>query len=116
MDASDGEYSDQIRVTWLQVLGATYYEVYCSANEGDVENQFCGTSTQISFVETATPGKTYFYGVKACQDGLGCSEISPVDEGWQAMPIPGFSASVNTYPDRVVIDWDAVPEAQNYKV
>jgi hypothetical protein len=100
----------------LNISGATYYEVYCDENSGGVEYQLCATTSQISFPDQYTPGKIIYYGVKACQDGLGCSEISPVDEGWQAMPAPAFTASVNAFPDRVVIAWQAVPEAQNYQV
>jgi hypothetical protein len=58
-----------------------------------------------------------YYAVRACQDyPVGCSVLSAVDEGWRAMPSPPFTASLSGYTDRVVLSWDALPEAKSYKI
>jgi len=117
VQASDGSFSDKVKLTWLTIPGATYYEVYCDDGPGGVENQLCMTTSAISFDDQPVPLQTYYYAVKACQPfPVGCSELSTVNDGWRAMPNPSFMASTSGYADRVVLTWETLPEAQNYKV
>ncbi|HDD24148.1 MAG TPA: trypsin-like serine protease, partial [Chloroflexi bacterium] len=90
--ASDGTYSDRVRVTWNSVGDATRYDVY-RAQAG------CGTYTKIGEATTTTyddfsvvAGKVYWYRVKACNP-CGCSGYSNSASGYAGSPAPGTSAT-----------------------
>ncbi len=67
---------DDIRVTWNAVEGATWYELYHAA--GDGEWTFKATITNTTYVDTS-PSLPYadHYTVSACNEA-GCSEFSAV--------------------------------------
>jgi len=80
VSASDGDFSDKIRITWQAVAGATGYEIYRATTSNSTGAQI-GQPTSTSFEDfTAAPGVTYWYGVKAC-NGNGCSGFSVFDPG-----------------------------------
>jgi hypothetical protein len=74
--ASDGDYWDQILITWSSSPGATYYNLYR-------ENALIASGSQTSYKDV-TPnirgGRFYHYSVAAC-NALGCSAKSTSDAG-----------------------------------
>ena len=116
--ASDGTYSDKVRVTWNASSGATEYEVYRNtSNSHTGETQLTSTQASSPFDDsTAVPGTTYYYWVKACNLG-GCSGYSSYDTGYRAISAPsGVSASDGTYMDKVTVAWNASSGATYYQV
>ncbi|MBU1022900.1 hypothetical protein KKB99_01335, partial [bacterium] len=110
--ASDGTYTDKVRVTWNSVYGATSYKIY--RNSAPI-----GTDSSSPYDDfTATPGTHYNYQVSAvnsCGEG---PKSSPPDEGWRCLSLPaptGVSASQN-YTDKIVVGWNSVSGAQSYNV
>ncbi len=76
VDASDGIFTDLIRITWNPVAGATFYEVYRD------ESFRIGSPTGTSFEDTdIKPGLTYSYAIKACNTD-GCGDLSNADSGF----------------------------------
>lgn len=118
--ASDGTYTDRVRVIWSSVSAATSYRVYRCTN---TSISSCGTY----YTDTASPyddtgavaGITYYYRLKAC-NGAGCSDYSGYNSGYRAVsppPIPATpSASDGTYMDRVRVSWGSVSGATSYRV
>ena len=119
VSATDGTFTDRIRVTWDAVPGATRYEIYRDVSAGGIF-PLRGISTTPSFDDTdVIPGRTYWYRVRAC-NVAGCSVLSAADSGYAEPVIPdtpsGVSASDGTYEDRVRVNWNPVPGAANYEI
>ena len=65
VSASRGRFTDQVRVSWDYVWGATTYEVRRSTNPAS-EGSLLGTTRTTTFEDTtASPGVTYYYFVRA---------------------------------------------------
>lgn len=119
VSASDGTFSDRVRVTWTASLGAGSYEIWRSdvqaADYFKIAEAF-GTSYDDT---TVIRGRTYWYKVKACNQ-YGCSAFSPADSGQAALNAlsapANVSASDGTFSDRVRVTWSAVPGAARYEV
>jgi fibronectin type 3 domain-containing protein len=116
VQASDGTFTDKVRVTWDAVSGVTNYEVHRSTSEGGVKT-LLGSPTGTSFDDsTADAGELYYYWVKAC-NGPRCSVFSDYDTGWQKpLPPESVQASDGTSTDEVQITWDSSTGATSYKV
>ncbi len=118
--ASDGTFTDRVRITWTAVSDATSYALYrrhLGTTPWDLWNSFVqGTTTDDT---AAIPGITYEYSVRACNQ-WGCGNYSLVDTGWAAnttLPPPAaVAASQGVYDDRIVVSWTSVAGATSYNV
>ena len=110
VSASDGTYTDRVRITWSASDGANHYKVFRNTS-----NSTTGVTQLISghpaspFDDfSAAPGVTYFYWVKACNPE-GCSNFSASNSGYVQVPVPsvpiGVMASDGTFSDKVRITW-----------
>jgi fibronectin type 3 domain-containing protein len=119
VQASDGTFSNRIRITWSASVGASYYELYRSDVPGADFLRIAQLSTTSYDDQGIVLGRTYYYKVKAC-NSYGCSDFSEADAGFAAASAPGapqnVQASDGTYSDRVRITWDPVPGASRYEV
>lgn len=85
VDASNGNYSDKVHLTWAASAGATYYKIY----RHTVDNPDTAIHLSESFPgspyddTSVVPGTTYYYWLKAC-NSAGCSGFSSSDTGWLA--------------------------------
>lgn len=130
VSASDGTWSDRVRILWNTSAGATSYHVYRNTTNDS------NTATDLGYVTgtgaddmSAVAGTTYYYWVKAF-NALGGSPFSSPDTGYRATgtqptptptpvpsgpPVPtGVSASDGTFTDRVRITWNASAGATGY--
>jgi fibronectin type 3 domain-containing protein len=119
VSATDGTYTDRVRVTWTASPGATSYEVWRGLTQGGVFNLDGVTSGTTYDDLDATPGMLYWYRVKAC-NALGCSAYSAANSGFTFATIPdpvaNVTASDGTHSDRVRVTWPAVAGATSYEV
>jgi len=123
VSASDGSYTDRVRVSWSASSGATYYKVFRNtSNTHAGETVLTTSATSSPYDDTsATPGTTYYYWVQACNTA-GCSGYSSYDKGYRATSITppaaptGVSASDDTYTTKVEVSWSASIGATYYKV
>jgi hypothetical protein len=116
VQASDGTYTNKVKVSWNASSGATSYEVYRATSAAGTKS-LLGSPTGTSFNDTtATPGVTYRYWVKACS-GANCSSYSASNTGWRKLSPPtGVTASDGTYTTKVRVSWNAASGATSYKV
>lgn len=119
VSATDGAYTDRVRVTWDEALGATSYEVWRDvARDGPYNLRATVTGTTYDDRD-ASPGVVYWYKVKAC-NALGCSAFSAPDSGFTFATVPdpvtNVQASDGTYNDRVRVTWTASAGAASYEV
>jgi len=89
VSASDGTFSDRIRVTWEPVSGATHYQVYISNYNWMVSKQSAvsGWQTDTTFDVFGTdPGYYYDFWVKAAASSTGenASDFSEKDAGYRS--------------------------------
>ena len=84
VSASDGTYTDRIRVSWSASDGAASYAVYRSGSVSG-EKAVVATTLGTSIDDTGAsvlPGMTYYYWVKA-RNQAGESGFSSYDTGWK---------------------------------
>jgi hypothetical protein len=111
VSASDGSYTDKVRVTWNTVTLASHYRVYRALfSSGLGRTAISGWQTGTSYDDTSvTPGTTtYYYWVKAASSSSGgnASDFSAYDSGFASVMLPlspptGVSASDGSYTDKV---------------
>lgn len=97
--ASDGTYTDKVRITWNAVSEATGYEVWRnSINSTSTANSIAST-INVTYDDTiATAGATFYYWVKAT-NSFGTGSFSSSDSGYRRTLAPGevaFSAASYT--------------------
>lgn len=120
VSASDGTYTDKIRITWNTVSGAKYYSVYCS-------NKLTGTKYPLSIWQTATSydyiltdvGTKYYFWIKAAltSGGYRESDFSNSDEGYLGIAAPSnLTATNGTYEGKIRLNWNSVPKANGYRI
>lgn len=119
VSASDGTYSDFVRVTWTGVTGATEYDVYRSTINSPSTAQYIGSVAASPYDDsTALPCTTYYYWVKARRGGLS-SPFSTSDSGFRLPSAPtGVSASDGTFRNFIRVSWNALttPAVTSYQV
>lgn len=123
LTASDGDYSDRVRVDWSETADATAYEVYRCTSPSSGSCTRTGATTAGGFDDTAVqPGSTYYFRAKACQDG-NCSDFSPQDSGYAedvAAALPAGPATIGAdagaYADRIGVRWSAADGLNLYSL
>jgi hypothetical protein len=85
VSASDGDYADKVSVMWNTVRGANLYRVFRSTDSGPSSAAEIGaTAANYFFDATAVPNQTYFYWVRAENNGSN-SNLSNADQGLRAV-------------------------------
>ena len=118
--ASDGTYTDKVRISWSSVSGANSYTIYrCTSTSSSSCSQISTDSSSPYDDTSATIGTTYYYQLKACSNsgGNGCSDYSNYDTGYRAIVVPNTpTVSDGDYTDKVRISWSSVSGANSYIV
>lgn len=119
VNATDGQYSNIVRVTWNEQYGASGYEVYrCTGETTDSCGTAIATIADHRFNDTGATANTLFhYRVKACSDGI-CGDFSPDDVGYRTLDDHGndCAASTNVNGDSSTpgeIEW-TIPDDVDY--
>jgi hypothetical protein len=91
VSATDGTYTDKVRVSWGAVSGATSYYVYRGSSASGAYSQINqGTATAQTYYDDRTAsasGTHYWYRVRAYKGGQ-YSSVSAPDEGWRGTGTP----------------------------
>ena len=115
VEAGDGASTEGIGVSWSPVASAEGYRVLRGVPDGSASD--IAYVTQPSYFDDhAAAGVLYAYTVKAVIDGAD-TEASAADTGWRNVPAPSnFVASDGTDRDGVLLSWDPVEHAVDYRV
>lgn len=122
ISASDGTYTDKVRVSWTTVSTATGYTVWRhTANDSSVASQLSSTTANTYDDTTASAGVTYYYWVKATNaagaSGFSASDVGYLGSSTTTLDAPtGLSASDGTYSNLVRVTWNAVTGALYYEL
>jgi hypothetical protein len=100
VNATDGAYSDKVRVTWGGVSNAAAYEVWrgTSSSTGSATRIATDLAATTFDDTTATPGTTYWYWVKSKNSG-GTSGFSAGNSGFRAVAAPAN----NNFASRITL-------------
>ncbi|MGA2323294.1 MAG: C10 family peptidase [Sedimentisphaerales bacterium] len=84
VSASDGTYTDRVRVTWVASNGATSYEIWRGTRSKSTSASKIGEIASSPYDDmSAAAGTTYWYWVKA-KNSVGTSGFSSSDSGYRA--------------------------------
>lgn len=118
VDATDGTYSDRVRLSWQGVSGAISYQLYRSNI-----NESCTTpipsTTGLTFYDTnISKSVTYYYSVRAIDRFSGPGACSVVNSGYAGPPPAPLSlnATDGIYVDKIAVTWETVPGAASYRL
>jgi fibronectin type 3 domain-containing protein len=122
LSASDGAYSDRVRLSWNVSPPATLgYEVWRSTTNNPVTAARIATPLDASYDDPATWETVTNYYWVAARNGAGTGALSVVDSGCKAAaaPLPpmGVTASDSTFTNRIRVLWNALAyQAATYEV
>jgi hypothetical protein len=97
VSATDGTFTDKVRVSWTASITADSYSVYRNTSNSSAGATLLGSPGASPYDDTsATAGTTYYYFVKACHAGS-CSDFSTSDSGYRSAPPPNddFAAATS---------------------
>lgn len=113
--ATEGAYSDRVKLTWSHVPGSSGYSIYRNTTSSTLNASLLGTATTLSYDDTTVlPGTMYYYWVKAT-GVAGNSDFSAMVSGdAQLSPPSALSASQGTSADNVQLSWNGSSGAAGY--
>jgi hypothetical protein len=115
--ATDGAFSDKVRLTWVAPAAATGFKVFRTA-PGGVQEQIATIASATTLVyddTTAVPAVQYTYRLRATVlQGDGPQSVA--ETGWRQLAAPVATASKGAFIDKVQVTWPAVVGATSYKV
>jgi fibronectin type 3 domain-containing protein len=120
IQASDGTYTDKIRITWSSSSGATSYNIYKASSQNGAYN-YLANSTSASYNHYVTDTSTYWYKVSAL-NSYGESIQAGPDSGYKGVsgsppsPPTNVQASDGTYTDKIRVTWYASSGATIYNI
>ncbi len=89
--ASDGTWTDKVRVSWQGAANASGYSIYRSTSSSTSSAAFIAGSIATNYDDaSAAVGQVYYYWVKAT-NSYGASAFSSPDSGWRS----GISSAVS---------------------
>lgn len=100
VSASDGAFSDRVRVTWNASAGADLYQVWRNTTNNSGTGAYLAALSGTLFDDTtASPGVLYYYWLRA-HNGAGWSGYSTPDTGFSgtATPTPTWTPTVVPTP------------------
>ena len=123
INASNGNYSNKIVLTWTPSQGAIGYEIYRSIPDEDNFQQV-GLSQSTQFEDTGVqPEIAYAYRIAAVSEEAVSDMSQGIAIGYaktvkNEIPpkITSITASDAKYPDKVVLEWQALDNVTGYQV
>jgi fibronectin type 3 domain-containing protein len=116
VSASDGTYSDKVRVSWSPIQGATSYTLYRGTSDAGYNMTISNLTTTSYDDYSALTGAVYYYWVQAVCD-MDESSLGGSDTGYRNYAAPaGVAATDGTYGDKVRVTWSQTAGAARYQV
>lgn len=121
IQASDGTFTDKIRVSWAASQTANTYTVYRSTSSTATSPEPIARGITETFFEdnTASTGQTYWYWVSA-SNFYGEGDRGQPDSGFRDASPPAppatVSATQGSFADRIVVTWSSSTKATAYSV
>ena len=119
--ASDGSFTDKVRVRWNTVNGLSQYQVYRNTTNNSKTAAVVSSWQDSAIFEdfSAELGQIYYYWVKGRVDANdpNPSFFSVSDNGYRGfIPPAGVNASDGTHFDKVAVSWGTSSGASHYRL
>lgn len=115
--ASDGDFSNKIRVSWTPVPGAGGYKVYRTQEGADPTLLATVNGGTSSGYDDTQPSPLVITGYTVASfAGTTVSAQSDEVTGWKNLPGPAVTCGKGTSTAFVAISWSAVAEATGYSI
>lgn len=106
----------KVKLTWNAVPNAVKYDIYYIRTDTDMDFTYFASTTDISFVDKITDGKTYYYNVIAKdEDGNEITEFYDPGYKYTCISTVPITSVVNT-KEGIDIRWSSIEGASYYKV
>ncbi|MHA2620621.1 MAG: FG-GAP-like repeat-containing protein [bacterium JZ-2024 1] len=120
VQASDGAFTDKIRISWASSSGANTYNVYRSTSSSAVPGLIASGIAETAYEDnTASAGQTYWYWISA-SNFYGEGPRGQPDSGFRDASPPAAPAAVSAtqgdFGDRIVVSWSSSSKATTYSV
>lgn len=119
VQASDGSFTDRIRVTWNPPFGANTYQIFRSLSADGSDRTQVGASVTPLFEDTSVDANIpHYFWIKAVNPS-GISDFSLADSGYRNnIPLApsNVQASDGVYLAKIAISWNPSPGAVRYDV
>lgn len=118
LSASDGDYSYKIELDWDSVSGATGYYIYRSTSQYSGFVMISDT-TNLYYNDTFNENNDTFYYYKvSAYDNFSEGDLSDYNRGYlkKLYPPSGIDASDGIYGNKILITWDSISDAIEYKI
>ncbi len=121
VEATDGDSTAHVRITWITVPDATKYEIWrgtsADPNAMTSVKSFSSAPAEMAWEDTgASVGVLYYYTVRAGGTG-GWGAFATPESGYRAlMPPSSVAATDGTLAGKVTVSWRAVTGATHYQV
>jgi fibronectin type 3 domain-containing protein len=82
LEASDGTFTNSVKLTWNEIVGADRYDVYLCVSSGEINCTYISSQTtgEMIFLN-ATSNEQYYFRVRSCFKNT-CSNLSLTDSGY----------------------------------
>jgi fibronectin type 3 domain-containing protein len=119
VQASDGTFTDKVRVTWADHPDPVSYRIYrATSSSGATQIGMAVQGTGLFDDSTAAVGTTYYYWVSGINSAGDESSLTGPNTGFRASAVSAPSnvqASDETFTDKVRVTWNAVSGATSYE-
>lgn len=117
ISATDGDYSDRIRISWSAISGATDYRLYRNTINNSNQADLVATVTSPTYDDTSVvPGSIYYYWMLGRSYGA-ATPLSAMDSGYRDLLAPtALAASKGSYTDGVRLTWTTAEGATSYQI
>jgi hypothetical protein len=109
ISASDGSFSDRVRITWNASPGAVGYWIYRDVTPTPPSTVLAWTTEVFYDDATAVPGQTYWYWVRALNVS-GASLYSTPDTGFRTAEVPTPTPTVRPTPAGLAASFTFTPD------
>ena len=115
LTAKNVSSSGKIKLSWNGIADVDHYEIHRAAKEnGKYELLKTVAPSSTSYTTGGTPGKTYYYKVRAVTNTGDTSEFSDVVKGTIDLPRPDVSIKLSKGDPK--LSWDKVDDAKEYTI
>ncbi|MBP7830132.1 MAG: hypothetical protein KA248_09470 [Kiritimatiellae bacterium] len=119
LTASDGTYTDRVRLQWSDVATETGFTIWRNTSNHTPTAVGIGVNDAgvVLYDDfSASPGQLYFYWVIAT-NAIGTSTWSNVDTGYRRLVAPlNLAASDGAYTNKVILTWDNIAGETGYGI
>ncbi|HOV14917.1 MAG TPA: chitobiase/beta-hexosaminidase C-terminal domain-containing protein, partial [Spirochaetota bacterium] len=113
--ASDGEFTNNIFISWDLSNDAKKYDIHRSDSKDGIYTSLSITTEKKYSDKDVVPGVRYFYKIKSL-NGEATTDFSASDSGYRKLSAPTITASNASFSNMIEVAWSNIQGATSYDV